>query len=972
MKETLFNFITLRHIQKSRVKANQQSNPKGIVLNSHVLDVTSNASMTHQEQWDFVVEEGKIIGPPLAVLSPHLSKVVANLSRVGYDVSPNELKDLVEDAYGTEIDSVLNFSTYQGHFASIANIIASSILLGKEIGSEWFEAYKVTHLIRLYEAGNPPSSNSQVEEILRNPVSLPFSVVEFIAKGNPSTAIPSETDSGETDKEKKIKELKEEAKVVEMALSDTKIRHAKEVIPVIQTPQGKMNLRPSLELQYTEDTKKEFDPKTIAIIEKEGFDFTELPVSAVRSALRTKHQKISLQLGGLIGPATTKKIYLNGKMQSLEELRLGRNAGKGPSFPTKPFNQFMRPLGIGELRTVEQVNIKYEIGEIAHIENVLKGESKVRDHVRESSTETTVDSETFREETTEKELQTTSRHELSSETRKLQKEQSEFDVGVKVNASYGPFLDITANTSYGTAQSKETSQSTSSNYAQEVVEKAASRIRESVRERRTLKTIQKITETNNHTLDNKGGPGHVVGIYRWLNKVYDAQVRTHGHRMMYEFNLPEPAAFYTYSQVTHPDEQFVLDKPDEPIYIDSEGESVPLSPEHIDETNYTLYGANYKVRNLVPPPSEEVLLSRAFAEKVASSGGGQPDDFLKTWEVSIPSGYLPTMVNGAGWLAFGATHSIVVVSINKKRAEVVGADYNSNTQEFNPAFTVHGDLGMSEFLAEGSVQSKTISIAIHATHSHAISLTLVVTCKRSSELFRAWQIESFEKITSAYYELKAQYDEKLQALNFSEGITIQGKNPARNEQVMETELKKQCISFMTKSYLDRFRSLLNIPVEGTDLSYPEINFGQAYKDSAKIQFFEQAFEWGKMMYKFYPYFWSPKDNWIVKMDQDSHDPRFAEFLRAGAARVILAVREGYEEAVAHYFQSGQLPREGLDFSFDDSLFVDIIDELKEEQSTDQGKVSETWPVRIPTNLVILDDPAAIERVGQIFNPAPEV
>ncbi|MEM7040892.1 MAG: hypothetical protein AAF570_28270, partial [Bacteroidota bacterium] len=190
---------------------------------------------------------------------------------------------------------------------------------------------------------------------------------------------------------------------------------------------------------------------------------------------------------------------------------------------------------------------------------------------------------------------------------------------------------------------------------------------------------------------------------------------------------------------------------------------------------------------------------------------------------------------------------------------------------------------------------------------------------------------------------------------------------------VKTELKKHCISFMSKGFLDRFRGLVNIPISHAEKApkYPEINFSKAFEDAKQIQFFEQAFEWEQVMYKFYPYFWSPKDKWIFKMDQDSNDPRFGEFLRAGAARVVLAVRQGYEEAVSQYFQTGRLPEDQGNLTFENSLFVDIIDELREEQATGLGTVTETWEVSLPTNLVILDDDDAISRVNRIMNKAEE-
>ena len=44
-------------------------------------------------------------------------------------------------------------------------------------------------------------------------------------------------------------------------------------------------------------------------------------------------------------------------------------------------------------------------------------------------------------------------------------------------------------------------------------------------------------------LNNVAGGGHIAGVYQWVNKVYQAQMFNYGIRMMYDFMVPEPAAF---------------------------------------------------------------------------------------------------------------------------------------------------------------------------------------------------------------------------------------------------------------------------------------------------------------------------------------------------------------------------------------------------------------------------------------------
>jgi hypothetical protein len=58
-----------------------------------------------------------------------------------------------------------------------------------------------------------------------------------------------------------------------------------------------------------------------------------------------------------------------------------------------------------------------------------------------------------------------------------------------------------------------------------------------------------------------------------------------------------------------------------------------------------------------------------------------------------------------------------------------------------------------------------------------------------------------------------------------------------------------------------------------------------------------------MSYFLYPYFWGRRDAWRLRMSLTHDDPRHAEFLRSGAARVIVPATPGYEARVLSYLES---------------------------------------------------------------------
>ena len=65
--------------------------------------------------------------------------------------------------------------------------------------------------------------------------------------------------------------------------------------------------------------------------------------------------------------------------------------------------------------------------------------------------------------------------------------------------------------------------------------------------RRTETRIHLVEEINRHAFDNKTGSADIVGIYRFIDKIYRAQIINYGKRLMLEFIVPEPAAFLRYA-----------------------------------------------------------------------------------------------------------------------------------------------------------------------------------------------------------------------------------------------------------------------------------------------------------------------------------------------------------------------------------------------------------------------------------------
>ena len=221
-----------------------------------------------------------------------------------------------------------------------------------------------------------------------------------------------------------------------------------------------------------------------------------------------------------------------------------------PSLPSLPSTEqiphtrgTVAPAGVADLLIVKQQLTGYEAADVAHIENVLKGELKHREHTRRRETEEFTFRETEVISSEERELESTDRFEMTRETNTTIQEDASLKAGLNISGKYGPFVEFSASVEGSTSRSKEEATRTASTFSKEVTQRSASKITERVLERASLRVTNEVIEKNLHELTNVDGSGHISGVYQWVNKVYQAQVFNYGLRTIFDFMVPEPATF---------------------------------------------------------------------------------------------------------------------------------------------------------------------------------------------------------------------------------------------------------------------------------------------------------------------------------------------------------------------------------------------------------------------------------------------
>jgi len=648
--------------------------------------------------------------------------------------------------------------------------------------------------------------------------------------------------------------------------------------------------------------------------------------------------------------------YHNGISQIVNKYGVEQNLVNFSSSPNEILRS-IRPLGIGDLKVVKQKLKKYVAGEVAHIENVLRGEYKERKHRTLDRTEDIFSISNEVEEETTKDTQTTERFELKKESEKTIEEKMSMQAGFTVSGSYG-MVTLGAYGDFAYSTSSQESNKSSSNFAREVIDKSVSKIQKKTKEERTTKKLHEVEEINTHGIDNKEKLDHAVGVYRWVDKYYEAQIYNYGKRMMLEFIIPEPAAFFEYAQLHKPKKNIVAPKPLDPNFTHKQ----------ITENNYESYIRDYNVQGATTaPPLFKTISTSILKDAMAVSIRDEeekdrvkenPNFALNNKEMVVPAGYVAKF--GVWWdlSAIWTAWPKMEVTIGNKIFRI--HDFDRIPNVFDERFLTANNTGRDDIPFHWFYPGTVIQVSVNVSDVLSYTINLYALVERLPETYEQWQIQMFEKIMAAYQAMQAEYEQKVAAQEVQDGIVISGQNPRINREIEKTELKKQCIKMLMNPSLF---GLFDAMKEGVNNSFPDLDILDSINEGKMIQFFEQAFEWENLTYLFYSYFWARQDQWIHKLNIYDNDPLFTDFLKAGSARVLIPVRPTYNDVISYYMLTGGeiWGKDGNpplilknDGSLND-LFISIADELR-NQTDDLANATaegEPWEVVLPTTLVYL-------------------
>jgi hypothetical protein len=595
------------------------------------------------------------------------------------------------------------------------------------------------------------------------------------------------------------------------------------------------------------------------------------------------------------------------------------------------------PAGIGDLKVTKQQLVRYEPGEVAHIENVLARERRGREHRRLRQVEEVLVREEVREEETRRDLQSTERFEIESESQRTIKSETDLEAGLELSGGFGP-VNLSVYTKFASNEAKEESDTNSTKYAKEVVEKTVSRLLERVREERRTRTVEEVEETNTHGFRNDS-PDHVTGVYRWVDKLYRQKVVNYGKRLMYQFLVPEPAAFYLFAQRYNYESKVLPTRPVAPT-VPLTG--APLTPGAIVPDNYLSLVASTGATGVQPPPPQTIVISKPFSRDVPAGDGGTHFAAFANEDITIPKGYQAT-------------------AASYKRS--VGPASNTNVL----AYIGHWAIGTPNASLAMANEVGKLAVSAVLTDVRAMAMTIEVECTLTTEAFQQWQLAVYQAVMTAYRQQVLDYEERVAATEIQQGVAIGGNNPLLNREMEKEELKRACLTLWAGNAIDLPDGVADLATPADPDEPPVVLRGNATASMPIIDFFEHAFDWHNLTYTLQPYFWGRESTWLDRATIISTDPLLERFLKAGAATVTVPVQLSFTEAVLWYQLTGEIwtggPVPELTSTGDPDavLYNSYLVEIEDETDLVDIDVDvviaaddpDAWMVRLPTTLVWL-------------------
>jgi hypothetical protein len=448
--------------------------------------------------------------------------------------------------------------------------------------------------------------------------------------------------------------------------------------------------------------------------------------------------------------------------------------------------------------------------------------------------------------------------------------------------------DATSSSGVDDTQSKDESKSQS----RTVTALASTRTMKDHKVSFTVTTVSGIEDFTSHLIENKHDDKSMRIDYFKRVRKWQSDLYRYGVRLTYDVVLPDPGVRLRAREI---ELQTIADS------LATEF-SLALTASQVSIFNWESLADQYGVS--LPPPPDQVRHVEAAQTVMFST----PDDVVTgsdgvkytshhrvlTLNVATPANYQldnlnvytsvqawPGVPGYPGWISAYAGQSVQVA--NADSGGYCTIDWNLNSSQ------VPGD------------GQNTVFFRMQVAQSGLIKLT--GTFVPTESYMEAWRTSCWTIIRDAASARWAQHRTYLRDRQTALQKQIAADDPVRLRRLEREAIMFSVLDWLFPGFEDASSVLASLPSPG---SLDPGTWQQVMQYGEYIKFIQTAIDWDNVMVFLYPYFWDTAVHASEKLFLDHPDAIHREFLRAGAARVILAIQPGFEGDVVSLLDLGQL------------------------------------------------------------------
>lgn len=488
--------------------------------------------------------------------------------------------------------------------------------------------------------------------------------------------------------------------------------------------------------------------------------------------------------------------------------------------------------------------------------------------------------------------------ELAQSTASQIQHANQFNITATVSGGI-PLISGSSTASFGIQDSSSKSATDSRKHAVAVTQKASSRTKQEHKVTISTTTVTGTSETTTRELVNTSMTDPIRIDYFSMMRKWRVRLYRYGLRLTYDMVIPEPAGALRKAYATLAEKQ---------------GELVPFEFKvPISEITTDIWAGE-------PQPHYLVLAEKYSAQVPLPPGTLGP--------TLTPNGVVPGLNDGQGWhffqLPFTVPDGYWITNVTVDAHIGIGDQYGANAFAVERVYEKHDgrqqlSLHQPSDLPDGFLKHYTgnqnVTFFFQWCNTGWVGMT--ITTEQTDARKQQWQIDVWNALYNAaqtqHYarqqDLAAQIAQIEDQLKNVDTLTLRREE---SDEIMKGVLRFLLgpdFDFMPPDVLQAIKDsgadiVHGVGFTGNALGLSKQALTTVRQHEDKVRFINQAIEWENVVSFLYSYFWDVPDSWDFIRQIKHPDANRQAFLRAGAARVVLTVRKGWEEAWVRFAEGG--------------------------------------------------------------------